>query len=414
MDNITHTLLGIVVAETAARFIPVAKSVLPEATRRNLYVTLMVVGSNLPDLDSLYAGITGGTLGYLLHHRGHTHTVLGALVLALAMFALACAWLRWRHTPSSPTDRWWLGFIALLAPLLHIAMDATNEYGVHPFWPLDNSWFYGDAVFIIEPLFWAAAAPLAFLLRSRGARGAVTIVLLLGMALSFGTGLVPTAMAVTLALLTGGLLLLAWRASQRVAVVSALAASAGVLLIFVISGQIAARRVNSLVKAQYPAAVLLDAVLAPMPVNPVCWNVITVQLDGDAYTLRRAVFSLAPEWLSAVLCPGPDVGGETTVALTPITTGLFSELHWLDEVTMSRQEAANLLRDNCEALGFSRFARALWFRRAEEGWLVGDLRYDREPGLGFAEMQVAADPQECPRFIPPWTPPRADLVTMPE
>ena len=92
MDNLTHSLLGAVVGETLARFVPNARSVLPETTRRSLYVSLMVVGSNLPDLDSLYTGITGGKLGYLLHHRGHTHTLVGALAIAALTYGL---WLWW-------------------------------------------------------------------------------------------------------------------------------------------------------------------------------------------------------------------------------------------------------------------------------------------------------------------------------
>jgi inner membrane protein len=60
-------------------------------------MTLMVAGSNLPDLDALYTGITGGKLGYLLHHRGHTHTLVGAVAIGLAMYALCMLWMRWRH-----------------------------------------------------------------------------------------------------------------------------------------------------------------------------------------------------------------------------------------------------------------------------------------------------------------------------
>ncbi len=65
----------------------------------------------------------------------------------------------------------------LFTPLLHIAMDFTNNYGVHPFWPVDNRWFYGDSVFIIEPLFWAACAPLAFIFKTHVARFAVLLLL---------------------------------------------------------------------------------------------------------------------------------------------------------------------------------------------------------------------------------------------
>src|SRR4029453_7993236 len=36
----------------------------------------------------------------------------------------------------------------------HLALDALNSYGVHPFYPADNRWYFGDAVFILEPWLW--------------------------------------------------------------------------------------------------------------------------------------------------------------------------------------------------------------------------------------------------------------------
>lgn len=410
MDNITHSLLGALAGEALARFVPPARSLLPETTRRGLYVSLMVVGSNLPDLDSLYAGITGGTLGYLLHHRGHTHTIIGAVGLALLMYGIALWWLRWRRIPHNVFDRWCLAGIALLAPLLHVVMDATNEYGVHPFWPLDNQWFYGDAIFIVEPLFWAAAAPLVFLLQRRVARGIVGLILVVGVALSFGTGLVPGALAGGLTLLTAAMLGIGWKLEGRYAAVSGLLVSGCVVAVFTFSSGLARREVQALAAAQFPRAMALDFVLSPMPVNPLCWEVIAVQLDGDAYTLRQALLSLAPGWIATSACPGLRSIATTTATLVPSSAPDSDKLQWLREVTMSRNAASNLLRNNCEARAFAGFARALWFRPDTGGWLVGDLRYDRESGLSFAEMQVNANPEQCPRFIPPWIPPRSDLL----
>lgn len=410
MDNLTHTLLGALAGETAARFVPTARSLLPETTRRQLYLTLMIAGSNIPDLDFIYTGITSGELGYLLHHRGHTHTVIGALLLGLLMYALGTAWLRWRRIPHSPNDRWWLAFIALFAPLLHIAMDATNEYGVHPFWPLNNAWFYGDAIFIIEPLFWTAAAPLLFVWHGLVPRLLIAVVQLVAIGLAFGSGFVPTAMAFALTALALVMLGIGWRFRPRAAALAGLVASICVVLLFTTTGKIARGRAETIIAAQYPNATALDHVLAPMPVNPLCWEVIAVQVDGDAYALRQAILSLAPGWMPASHCPGVGSRVQTTVTLTDSTLPDTAEFDWLNEVTMSRSEAQILLQQNCEARAFAGFARALWFRVNGDGWLVGDLRYDREPELGFAEMQVDAAPVQCPRFVPPWEPPRADLL----
>src|SRR5262245_13314230 len=81
MDNLTHSLLGAALAELA---LPRDAS---RVTRRVLFA-VGIVASNLPDVDLLYTGITAPPLGYLLHHRGHTHTVVGLLVQGLLLAGL--------------------------------------------------------------------------------------------------------------------------------------------------------------------------------------------------------------------------------------------------------------------------------------------------------------------------------------
>ncbi len=270
MDNLTHSLIGAVVAEAAVRCVPVLKSTLPATPRRTMYFSLLVIGSNFPDLDLLYTGFGGAQLDYLLHHRGHTHTLIGAVLAAAVLFGCALGWLRWRGLAATTEDRKRLGALALLAPLLHIAMDATNSYGVHPFWPLDNRWFYGDSVFIIEPLFWVAAAPLLFLLQSRLARGVMVAVLLVAVALVFGSGLVPPVLAGALVLLMVLLLLTGWRAAPPLAAACSLVAVVTVVGMFVVAGNMAAREIRQQTSALFPRATLLDSVLTPSPVNPFC------------------------------------------------------------------------------------------------------------------------------------------------
>jgi hypothetical protein len=54
MDNLTHTLIGIVAGDAVARSTPVKTGGIPAATRRSYFVTLAAVSSNLPDIDLLY------------------------------------------------------------------------------------------------------------------------------------------------------------------------------------------------------------------------------------------------------------------------------------------------------------------------------------------------------------------------
>ena len=91
MDNVTHTLIGALLGETVARTTQPDPRGLPGDVRRNLLVATAAIGSNLPDVDVLYSFI-GGKINYLLQHRGHSHTIVGALLLAAVAFAIA----RWQ------------------------------------------------------------------------------------------------------------------------------------------------------------------------------------------------------------------------------------------------------------------------------------------------------------------------------
>ena len=84
MDNLTHSLVGAALAELT---LPPAA---PRATRRTFFIA-GVVAANLPDADLVYTRITAPPVGYLLHHRGHTHTLGGIVVLGLAVAARLCA-----------------------------------------------------------------------------------------------------------------------------------------------------------------------------------------------------------------------------------------------------------------------------------------------------------------------------------
>jgi inner membrane protein len=69
-----------------------------------------------------------------------------------------------------------------------------------------------------------------------------------------------------------------------------------------------------------------------------------------------------------------------------------------------------VIRDHCDAAVFMRFARAPWIAQRDGRWIIGDLRYDREPELGFAELALDGTSRECMSRMPPWTAPRRDLL----
>ncbi|HEX9295216.1 MAG TPA: metal-dependent hydrolase, partial [Polyangiaceae bacterium] len=204
MDNLTHTLAGLLMAEAAVALRARKGSEASRSWRTAAYLTSAVV-HNLPDFDFLYTGITGGSLGYLLHHRGHSHTVVVASALGLLALAVVAVVARRRKFGWSRSDFGWLFGLCWFGPLVHIAMDFTNNYGVHPFWPLYDGWIYGDAIFIVEPYFWAIGIPpLIFAAEARTTKSIYALFLVLGVGLCWlvsvkdspwGVRLIPPPMA---------------------------------------------------------------------------------------------------------------------------------------------------------------------------------------------------------------------------
>ena len=256
MDNLTHTLIGFIAGESFARGSPVRERGLPPEVRRSLFVILAAIGGNLPDLDLLYSyrGVphdTQGKLPYMLQHRGYTHTVLGCLVLAALLYAGAEWWLRYRRLVVKTRDRLELAGLCMFGTFLHLGMDFLNSYGIHPFWPARDQWVYGDSMFIVEPLYWAAAAPLVFVAASVRVRVIIALALLAGPVLVFIFRLPPGV------LLGYGVLALAllWVGSRFSADLATLAGAVAMLAVtatFIIAGRLAAHSVDLAAARDFP------------------------------------------------------------------------------------------------------------------------------------------------------------------
>ncbi len=108
-----------------------------------------------PDLDVLW-GLRGPVASFQ-HHRGITHTFVGAPFVALAVTAAVWFWHRTRRAQPVIPPRWaFLWLLSLLAVLSHIFLDWTNNYGVRPFFPFNPRWYALDIAFILEPVVFAA------------------------------------------------------------------------------------------------------------------------------------------------------------------------------------------------------------------------------------------------------------------
>jgi inner membrane protein len=162
MEPVTHFLTGACIGRAGLN-------------RKTAYATLAaVLAAEAADIDILWA--LRGPVEELKHHRGITHTFVGAPVVAgvaVGLVALLHFWQERRRKrrlaklsldPGAPvpyklrvkTVRWaWLYGTALIAALSHILLDWTNNYGVRPFFPFNTRWYAGSFMFIAEPVLWA-------------------------------------------------------------------------------------------------------------------------------------------------------------------------------------------------------------------------------------------------------------------
>ena len=128
MDNITHSVVGLGIGALIDRSVPRETDPGAERMRTRMLMTLCCLASNFPDLDLVLTRLLEAPLGYLLHHRGHTHTLLAALGEAILLLGLV--WLLWpsarRLLAASPRARIAAVGTACAGMVLHIAMDGLN------------------------------------------------------------------------------------------------------------------------------------------------------------------------------------------------------------------------------------------------------------------------------------------------
>ncbi len=410
MDNITHSLAGLVLAEAAVQLRGGVTGAEPSRRFRTFAAVSSMIAANLPDSDLLYTGVGGDRLAYMLHHRGYTHTVVIAGIGAVLLWgAVTLAW-RWRTQPALPRgdSRWFFGLL-LVSAMSHLVLDWTNSYGVHPWWPFDDRWMYGDTVFIVEPSFWVLTVPLLFAAStSRVARVLLALVLLAGLGLAWGVDLVSRGSAI--ALTCGAVLsiVLVRAVGSGVRVATAIAGWVVVTLVLAAGSAAARETAIRAVQAADPAAEVLDVVVSPLPANAVCMAVITVERSGDAYRIATARVSSVPSITAASKCGARERGGGVVQSSARQS---IAALHWDAEWTAPHAELATLARESCPALAALRFYRVPTWRALDDSTvMMGDARFGGGSGSGFSDVRVPRRARICPANVPPWIPPRAELL----
>jgi inner membrane protein len=138
MDNLCHSLVGMALSRAGLN------------KRTALATSTLVIANNLPDID---VGVFATSTLAMSFRRGWTHGVLAQVTLPIALTGAMLIYDRYRKK-TSPEDRADAKQILLLSyvgVLLHVFMDWTNSYGVRLLMPFSDRWFYGDALYIVDP-----------------------------------------------------------------------------------------------------------------------------------------------------------------------------------------------------------------------------------------------------------------------
>ena len=159
MDNLCHTLAGAAMNHAGL------------GRQTTLGMSTLLIASNLPDID---VGVFATDTLAMSFRRGWTHGVLAQAVLPPLLALTMMAWQRAfkGRKPDNPPPRFAeLTLLAYAGVVLHVFMDFLNSYGVRLLMPFSNRWFYGDALYIVDPWMYLAlggGVALAMLRRRNG------------------------------------------------------------------------------------------------------------------------------------------------------------------------------------------------------------------------------------------------------
>jgi inner membrane protein len=364
MDNLTHTLMGVSLGMLLA---PVKKS-----KARAAVIGTAVVASNLPDFDLLTGLWNSSPLTYLVYHRGYSHSLVFLLPMALALTLLFWWVGRWRKWNWSRQEVGRLFAAGVLGLLFHMLFDGMNSYGIHLGVPFDRRWFYGDAVFIIEPWLWAALLPLTLLSLAWGWRALLSFLCLGVMAAGIRQDMISPLVVGAVVLVTLGFFfgLRRWNPRRRASI--SLLAVALVIGVFA-TASIRARAVLTQAFDAGRGFVLKDLVLSPFPGTPWCWTYLTVEENEstERYRVSAGHFRLFRPGMDWV-CPAMRKNGGLELAAGPSS---FKPLEGLSEEGVYEVPLRDLVsgyKESCLFQSWFTFARVPYRSSGGGGAKTGD------------------------------------------
>ena len=167
MDNVCHTLVGAALGEAG----------LKRGSRFS--ATALMISANIPDLDVLIFATNTPPVSF---RRGWTHGIVAQIALPILLTGVL--WLLDRRRPreqdrTPPFHAGWLLLLSYVGVYSHVFLDYLNNYGVRLLTPFDWRWFYGDAVFIVDPWLWLVLGVGVWLARRRRAPASSTYALVI-------------------------------------------------------------------------------------------------------------------------------------------------------------------------------------------------------------------------------------------
>ena len=136
MDSLTHIAIGACIGEAVLHKQLGKKALL-----------WGILAQSIPDIDFI-AALWLNTSENLLAHRGFTHSILFAILIAIAM-ALACD--HWHRPHNIRFSKFILFFSAQV--FIHIGLDSLNAYGIGVFEPFSHKRISFDVLFVADPFF---------------------------------------------------------------------------------------------------------------------------------------------------------------------------------------------------------------------------------------------------------------------
>jgi len=296
LDPIAHTFTGAALAASGLR------RTTPLAT------ATLLIGANAPDVDVISA--FGALFESLAFRRGWTHGVLALAVLPFVVAALVLLWDRYvrrrEYPAATPARAGPILGLAALAVLTHPTLDWLNNYGLRWLMPFDGRWFYGDAVFIIDPWIWLGFGAVAFLTFSHRRHSLIggSVFWLLASALILTTPGVPVAARVlwlvgvaTVLVIRGVRLATDERSLERGARIVI-----GCLVVYIGAMVLADFAERSLVRTELAARGVADieqVMVAPVPGNPFAGQVVAATISsyyiGEWHWWPKPTLEIAPE-----------------------------------------------------------------------------------------------------------------------